>query len=472
MLRLHGLLGFPNLGYAHVEGIEWLPNIADIEVCRTVDVDGDHFSFLVHNFDISGENWTLEGNFDTIILLETLEHVNHDPSGVVTQIANRLISNGVLVASVPNGLSYKTLQEVLTGAPPWTYWFFHPDLRHEPRHAFEYTPVFFKAILRAAGLKEHAFRTICAYADRAALDDMFAIGAALSIPSNMFGETMIAQARKAPNVATIRFPDLIYDADGYYRTTYPALLPRLKIATAHLSFILNAADNASREVAALQAHIDQYACQVDAERSAADSALARANTAEQSVLRLTAENEALTQQTASALMLIDAYMKIADDVARGAPARSLFSRWFFAANGRPRKVLRKLLFHYSGRPRSTFRFLVLKSNGYPRKPFQRWLTSDAYRMLPGAISLPAHRLKNRMHAAAAVPPKTLTTGGRDRSWLNRLLFRPDGRPIKPLRWALFHSNGKPRGLFRRIVLKKNGTIRPAFRYRMLHKCSR
>ena len=49
------------------------------------------------------------------------------------------------------------------------------------------------------------------------------------------------------------------------------------------------------------------------------------------------------------------------------------------------------------------------------------------------------------------------------SRLYRMLFRYNGRPIKPLRRALFHKSGKPRSIFRRIVLKKNGQPRPTFR---------
>lgn len=50
-----------------------------------------------------------------------------------------------------------------------------------------------------------------------------------------------------------------------------------------------------------------------------------------------------------------------------------------------------------------------------------------------------------------------------RPLLRRMLFRPDGRPIKPLRRLLFHSSGKPRGLMRRFVLESSGEPKKAFR---------
>jgi SAM-dependent methyltransferase len=49
-----------------------------------------------------------------------------------------------------------------------------------------------------------------------------------------------------------------------------------------------------------------------------------------------------------------------------------------------------------------------------------------------------------------------------RTLVEGIFFRPDGRPVKPLRRLLFHTSGKPRCLFRRVVLHKDGTPRQAF----------
>jgi FkbM family methyltransferase len=51
-----------------------------------------------------------------------------------------------------------------------------------------------------------------------------------------------------------------------------------------------------------------------------------------------------------------------------------------------------------------------------------------------------------------------------RSLLEKLFFRVDGRPIKPLRRLLFHNSTKPRSLFRILVLRKSGKPRRAFSY--------
>jgi FkbM family methyltransferase len=49
-----------------------------------------------------------------------------------------------------------------------------------------------------------------------------------------------------------------------------------------------------------------------------------------------------------------------------------------------------------------------------------------------------------------------------RKLVERMLFRPDGRPVKPLRRLLFRTSGKPRRLFRRVVHHKDGTPRKTF----------
>ena len=51
---------------------------------------------------------------------------------------------------------------------------------------------------------------------------------------------------------------------------------------------------------------------------------------------------------------------------------------------------------------------------------------------------------------------------RARNLFERIFFRPDGRPVKPLRRLLFHTSGAPRRFLRALVLHKNGTPRSAF----------
>ena len=50
--------------------------------------------------------------------------------------------------------------------------------------------------------------------------------------------------------------------------------------------------------------------------------------------------------------------------------------------------------------------------------------------------------------------------------IERLFFRSDGRPVKPLRRLLFHTSGAPRRFLRVLVLHKNGAPRSAFAHWM------
>jgi hypothetical protein len=51
-----------------------------------------------------------------------------------------------------------------------------------------------------------------------------------------------------------------------------------------------------------------------------------------------------------------------------------------------------------------------------------------------------------------------------RSMIEKLFFRANGQPIKPLRRLLFHNSGEPRSFFRILVLHRNGEPRKAFLY--------
>ena len=56
-----------------------------------------------------------------------------------------------------------------------------------------------------------------------------------------------------------------------------------------------------------------------------------------------------------------------------------------------------------------------------------------------------------------------------RTIIQKLFFRLDGRPVRLLRRFLFHTSGKPRRLARVLVLHKNGMPRRAFSYWMKSK---
>lgn len=221
------------LGYTHVTGIEWHPDIDDEIIHRSLQLNDETIELHSHNFDISSPDWTIEGSYDTVLFFEVLEHINHDPMGVMKRIHEHLKPEGTLVMSVPNAISYKAFKEFLVGMPPWTYWFYEPDLSHEPRHCFEYTPIIFKTLIQATGLRENAFRTIYAYTEQDHEQETLEIARSLGIEDESFGETMIINATRVADKINLRYPDVLYSPDGYYKNVYPHLHDRLDKAIEH-----------------------------------------------------------------------------------------------------------------------------------------------------------------------------------------------------------------------------------------------
>jgi len=222
-----------HLGYDHVEGIEWHPTNKESVIERTLLTNDGSTVFASHNFDIARGDWAIERTFDTVLFFEVLEHINTDPMGVMKRVHKHLKADGSLIMSVPNAISYKAFKEFLVGMPPWTYWFYEPDLSHEPRHCFEYTPIIFKALIKAAGLQETAFRTIYAYTEEDQEEETLQIARSLGFDNESFGETMIVNATKVSSKINLRYPDVLYSPDGYYKTVYPHLHDRLEKAVRH-----------------------------------------------------------------------------------------------------------------------------------------------------------------------------------------------------------------------------------------------
>jgi SAM-dependent methyltransferase len=195
-----------HLGYSHVEGIELRPDqprgIKDLEV-RVGDIT---VRVPIHNFDIAEPEWEIGRTYDTVLFFETLEHVCSDPVGIMANIGRLMTEESALVMSVPNSVSYRTLREFVSGTPPWVYWFFQPDLSHEPRHCFEYTPFVLKVLLRSAGFEEKAFKTLYAYADEADLGGEMEIANSLSIHPELFGDVILTLVRKVHSTPPIRYP--------------------------------------------------------------------------------------------------------------------------------------------------------------------------------------------------------------------------------------------------------------------------
>ncbi|MBO9445973.1 class I SAM-dependent methyltransferase [Ruegeria sp. R14_0] len=217
------------LGYGHIVGTEMPLDTGEPKSTREVSCKGETVKFEVFHFNLTEAEWPDIGQFDTAICLEVLEHVDHDPSGVMCRLRGHMKPDANLVFSVPNCVSYKSLSEFLSGMPPWTYWFYNPDLSHEPRHSLEYTPFLASLVLRAAGFDLQSLKTINAYGDPDSVAEIYEIGESLGSDPRMFGDTIITSASISEGEPPVRFPDAIYSGEGYYKSTWP-LIDKIKRA--------------------------------------------------------------------------------------------------------------------------------------------------------------------------------------------------------------------------------------------------
>ena len=331
-----------HLGYADVVGIEWHPERKESVVTRTLKVQSDEIELRSHNFDISCGEWDIEGRFDTVLFFEVLEHINVDPMGVMEQINRSLQPEGTLVMSVPNAISYKTLKEFLAGMPPWTYWFYQPDLTHEPRHCFEYTPIVFQSLLAASGMQTDAFRTIFAYSSPKNEQGVLGVADVLGFETDELGETMIAHATKTREGVALRHPDVLYSPDGYYKNIYPRLQECLenRIAAVHdhvlaedqklasqtieLKESREISEQSNREITeSLRRELDELTTDRDAHRSWAHDLRAKHSDLESQMTQLLFQNDCWMQQEQKLRAEIDQTNKTLQDAeTRAASAQS------------------------------------------------------------------------------------------------------------------------------------------------------
>ncbi len=276
-----------HLGYDRVVGIEWRPQRDEPIIERELSLGGETITLHSHNFDITRPDWPITERFDCVLLLEVLEHINTDPMGVMARINAALKDEGTLVMSVPNAISYKAFKEFLVGMPPWTYWFYEPDLSHEPRHCFEYTPIVFKSLIVASGMRENAFRTIYAYSRPEHEADTLGIARSIGFDPGALGETMIINATRTTGEIPLRYPDVLYSPEGYYKHVHPRLRQRL---TERVRAIRDArreeeapglTDGLTTGLANGLAHEQIEAKRIEAERAAGDDNATREQLREQ-----------------------------------------------------------------------------------------------------------------------------------------------------------------------------------------------
>lgn len=142
------------LGYGEVRGAS-LGNSGDVSKGRTVATDGEVFECFIDLFNAEIDVFPYpDEHFSAVACCELLEHLEHDPMHMMSEIYRILKPGGTLLLTTPNIVSLRAIAQVLKGAHPALFRRYGRaklggDL--EPGHSREYTPDEIRRLLAESG---------------------------------------------------------------------------------------------------------------------------------------------------------------------------------------------------------------------------------------------------------------------------------------------------------------------------------
>jgi SAM-dependent methyltransferase len=112
----------------------------------------------VLNFDAEKDPFPFpDATFDVVLACEIIEHLPNDPMHTLIECNRVLKPGGRVVLTTPNITSYRSLNGILNGYPPYIYNKFSSN--NGGRHVKEYAPREFEMILPKAGFAVEALET-------------------------------------------------------------------------------------------------------------------------------------------------------------------------------------------------------------------------------------------------------------------------------------------------------------------------
>jgi len=115
-------------------------------------------SMDVLNFDAEKDPFPFpDSTFDVVLACEIIEHLPNDPMHTLIECNRVLKTGGRVVLTTPNITSYRSLNAILNGYPPYIYNKFSSN--NGGRHVKEYAPGEFEVILPKAGFAVEALET-------------------------------------------------------------------------------------------------------------------------------------------------------------------------------------------------------------------------------------------------------------------------------------------------------------------------
>jgi SAM-dependent methyltransferase len=201
------------LGYGEVRGCA-LGRTGETVKRSTMANDGEQFECFIDLFGADVDPFPYpDGYFSTILCCELLEHLEHDPMHMMSEIYRVLRPGGILLLSTPNIASLRSIAEVLKGSHPasfrrYTRTRFRAD--PEPAHSREYTPDEIRLLLADSGFIVLSIET--GPNGETELEDprwVLPILQSLKRPTALRGDCIFALGRKE-SIPRKRFPEWLY----------------------------------------------------------------------------------------------------------------------------------------------------------------------------------------------------------------------------------------------------------------------
>lgn len=150
------LTRFTNYAVSH--GDYWGGNEKQRELHLASTDGGEQLAMSVLNFDAEKDAFPFaDATFDVVLACEIIEHLPNDPMHTLIECNRVLKPGGRVVLTTPNITSYRSLNGILNGYPPYIYNKFSSN--NGGRHVKEYAPREFEMILPKAGFAVEALET-------------------------------------------------------------------------------------------------------------------------------------------------------------------------------------------------------------------------------------------------------------------------------------------------------------------------
>ncbi|MBZ5621441.1 MAG: methyltransferase domain-containing protein [Acidobacteriia bacterium] len=201
------------LGYGEVRGA-YLGNSGEVVKGSVVATDGEAFECFIDLFNAELNPFPYQDEyFSTVLCCELLEHLEHDPMHMMSEIYRILKPGGVLLLTTPNIASLRAIGQVLRGAHPASfrrYTRIKPGGRAEPGHSREYTPDEIRLLLADSGFIVLSVET-GPYGETALEDPRWVLPVLenLNRPTALRGDCIFAAGRRE-SLPRKRFPVWLY----------------------------------------------------------------------------------------------------------------------------------------------------------------------------------------------------------------------------------------------------------------------